>query len=207
MLIFVAAAVLVVGVALLVGLLANNKERSSSEVQGPVVLGFTGTTDLFTEAEADMLPAGAASSGRVEPSKAEWASLLPRLQELAAADPGDVNIQRKLALAYYNLGEFEQAVAIYKRLLATGEEPVLRNRLGNTLRDMGDARGAEEGYRRAIADDPTLAPPYLNLAELLWRQGRDQAALAIIDQGLAAVPEEKRECLEQARRVLQQTGG
>ena len=145
----------------------------------------------------------APAPGRVQPSEEEWQELLPKLEEIAAADPGDVNAQRKLALAYYNLGRLEEAASIYERLLAAKEDPVLRNRLGNTLRDKGDATGAEAAYRKAIAGDPTLAPPYLNLAELLWRQGRDDEALATIDEGLRAVPQESRAVLEKGRQVLE----
>ena len=74
--------------------------------------------------------------------------------------------------------------------------------LADTLRDAGDEKGAETAYRKAITDDPTVAPPYLNLVELLWRQGRDEEALAVIDQGLAAVSEENRARLEAGRQVL-----
>lgn len=117
-----------------------------------------------------------------------------------------MNLQRKLALAYYNLGRFREAAAIYGQLLATEEDAVLRNRLGNTLRDMGDAIAAETAYRKALANDSTLTSAYLNLAELLWRQGRDGEALAVIDEGLSAVTEENRTILERGRQTLERSG-
>ncbi len=157
---------------------------------GSLVAAVTGTTDGFTSAESATEPTVAPVPGRVQPSEEDWQALLPRLEEASDAAPEDVNIRRKLALAYYNLGLLEEAAAIYKDLLATEEDSVLRNRLGNTLRDMGDLAGAETAYRKAIVDDPALAPHYLNLAELLWRQGRDDEALDVIDEGLGAVPEE-----------------
>ena len=132
--------------------------------------------------------------------------MLPKLETAVRAAPDDVNAQRKLALAYYNLGRFDEAATIYRGLLAAGEDAVLRDRLGNALREMGDLAGAENAYRKAIADDPTLAPAYLNLAELLWRQGRDEEALAAIDEGLKAVPEENRASLLQERKVLKEGG-
>jgi tetratricopeptide (TPR) repeat protein len=101
------------------------------------------------------------------------------------------------------LGRFDEAVTVYERLLAEGEDAELRTRLGNTLRDMGDLTGAEAAYRTAIAGDPALAAPYLDLAELLWRQGRDAEALAVIDQGLVAVPEEDRAALEAGRDAIE----
>lgn len=138
-----------------------------------------------------------------QPSEETWEELLPRLEAALDAAPDDVNLKRKLALAYYNLGRYGDAVAIYEDLLTAQEDAVLRSRLGNTLRDMGDTAGAEAAYRKAIQDDPALAPPYLDLAELLWRQGRDGEALSVIDQGLAAVPVESRSALEQGRATIQ----
>ena len=77
------------------------------------------------------------------------------------ANPADANAQRKLALAYHNLGHLKEAAALYERLLATAEDAVLRTRLGNVFRDQGDYAGAEAAYRQAITDDPTLTAPYL----------------------------------------------
>jgi tetratricopeptide (TPR) repeat protein len=196
------AAILVAAIALLVGSLTDDPADTEAMLGGPLVSAVTGTTDRLTEEEMASAPTIEPAPGRLQPAEEQWTALLPRLQELADGDPDDVNVQRKLALAYYNLGRLDDAATIYKRLLAVEEDAVLRNRLGNTLRDMGDEKGAETAYRKAVTDDPTVAPPYLNLAELLWRQGRDDEALAVIDQGLAAVSEENRARLEAGRQVL-----
>jgi tetratricopeptide (TPR) repeat protein len=193
----------VVVVAILAGLLAGREDGGTGDLKGRLVSAVTGSTDQLTPGEMSTAPTLAPAVGRIQPSEEEWAALLPKLQEIAAADPGDVNARRKLALACYNLGRLDEAVAIYEQLLATKEDPVLRDRLGNVLRDKGDTAGAETAYRTAIADEPTLAPPYLNLAELLWRQGKDAEALATIDQGLKVVPEESRAALQKGREVLQ----
>jgi len=189
--VFAIALVLVVVVALVIGTLAEGQPEAD-ETGARVVPLHGGAGDLR------VLPA----AERVEPDSEEWEALLPRLQAVVDADPADRNAQRKLALAYYNLGRLQEALAIYEDLLDAEEDPVLRNRLGNTLRDMGDVTGAEAAYRQATEEDPELAPPYINLAELLWRQGQDEEALAVIDEGLTAVPEEQRTALRDARTVL-----
>jgi thioredoxin-like negative regulator of GroEL len=201
------AAVLVVAIALLVRLWDNDPTEAATGLEGPLVSVVTGTTDELTPAESSTDPTVAPAPDRVQPSQEEWEALLPRLQAILDADPDDVNALRKLALAYYNLGRLDEAAAIYEDLLTADEDAVLRNRLGNTLRDMGDVSDAETAYRKAIADDPSLAPHYLNLAELLWHQGRDDEALAVIDEGLKAVPEENRAALEEGREVLERTSG
>lgn len=203
----VVAVVLVVIIALLAGTMGDGREDEGARaVQGPLVSAVTGTTDELTAGETSTLPTVAPTPGRIQPSQEEWAALLPRLEEVVSADPADVNARRKLALAYYNLGYLDDAADIYRDLLAIEEDAVLRNRLGNTLRDSGDEAGAESAYRKAIAGDPTLAPPYLNLAELLWRQGRDDEALAVIDEGLKAVPEEAGANLQAGREILVGSG-
>lgn len=197
--------VLVVAISLLAHVWADDPSEITPDLEGPLVSAVTGTTDRLTPTEALTDPAMAQAPGRVQPSRQEWEALLPRIQAVVDESPGDVNALRKLALAHYNLGRLDEAAAIYEELLAIGEDSVLRNRLGNTLRDMGDSAGAEAAYRKAIADDPAIAPHYLNLAELLWRQGRNQEALTVLNEGLESVPEERRAALEEGRRVLERT--
>jgi Tfp pilus assembly protein PilF len=202
----VVAVVLVVVIALVLRACAKEPSARTGGLQGPLVSAVTGTTDQLTPGEISTVISVLPAADRVQPAEQEWAALLPDLEQAARAAPDDPDAQRALALAYYNLGRFDEAAAIYERLLAGGEDAVLRNRLGNTLRDMNDVTGAEAAYRKAIADDPALAAPYLNLAELLWRQGRDGEALSTIDQGLEAVPEEGRAALEAGRKVLEPGG-
>ncbi len=196
---------LVVAISLLARVWADDPSEITLELEGPLVSAVTGTTDRLTPTEASTDPAMTLAPGRVQPSRQEWEALLPRVQAVVDENPGDVNALRKLALAHYNLGRLDEAAALYEELLAIEEDSVLRNRLGNTLRDMGDSAGAEAAYRKAIADDPAIAPHYLNLAELLWRQGRNQEALTVLNEGLESVPEEQRAALEEGRRVLEKT--
>ncbi len=199
----VAATVLVVMIALIARACTTDPGDDTGELQGPLASIVTGTTDQLTPGEVSTGISVLPAQGRLQPSETEWAQLLPELQRVAAAAPDDADAQRALALAYYNLGQLEEARAIYERLLTAAEDAVLRNRLGNTLRDMGDQAAAESAYRKAITDDSTLAAPYLNLAELIWRQGDAAKALDVIEQGLTSVPEESRAALEAGREALE----
>lgn len=149
--------------------------------------------------------AGDAYVGAVPPpknptSEEEWTGLLPQLQR--AADSGDTTARRRLALALYNLGRLDEAQTIYEDLLRTEDDPLVRNRLGNILRDGGDLRGAEAAYRMAIVKDPTLPAPYVNLAEILWRTHRDAEAAAVLRQGMGIVAPGASAALEQALDYL-----
>jgi len=143
----------------------------------------------------------------LQQSSAEWKALLPRLEEAAKKTPSDAAAQRRLAMAYFNLGRLDEAETIYKKLLAGQEEALVRNRLGNVYRAKGDLTQAEAAYRQAMKTEPTLPAPYLNLAELFWRQRRNQDALAMLTAGLAKVPAESRPPLEQAEKVIQASAG
>ena len=184
---FLLATILVVVLALLIRAVASNQEPLDTWGHEPLLAAVTGITPE-----------------RLQSPQEEWEQILPRVEQLVSKSPDDVNLQRKLALAYYNLGRLAEAKTIYEQLLAKQEDPVLRNRLGNTLRDMGDIAGAEAAYRKAMADNPALGSPYVNLAELLWRQDRAEQALQIIDKGLTQVQEKDRPALEKAREFLRQ---
>lgn len=139
-------------------------------------------------------------------SQEEWRALLPRLEEAARAAPDDATAQRRLAIAFYNLGRLDDARSIYETLLAAGEDALVRNRLGNVLRDQGDLKGAEEAHRRALADDPTLPAPYVNLAELLSRTRRTEEALRVLAEGSALVDPGAKPALDRAASTLRERG-
>lgn len=171
------------------------RTRDSAPAPGTIVYAVTPSRD-----SAGDVSAGAIPLPRETTSKVEWAELLPRLQR--AADSGDANARRRLALALYNLGRLDEAQTIYEALLRTKDDAVVRNRLGNTLRDRGDLKGAETAYRKAITTDPTLPAPYVNLAEILWRTHRDTEADDVLRQGIGAVAPESRAALERAAGYL-----
>lgn len=189
-------------IALAVGLFMGEGDDPNSGPPGSLAAAVTGTTDQLVGADTSGNPAISPTAGQQGPSREQWLELLPKLEAVAHQNPADVGARRKLALAYYNLGRFPEAEQIYSALLAKSEEAVLRDRLGNTLRDMGEPTEAETAYRKAIADDPTLALPYLNLAELLWRRGDRDLALTVLNTGVAAVPKASRANLEKARQLL-----
>lgn len=201
----VVSLLLVVAIALVVATATGRPEHPTEASGAQLAEAVTGTTDHLTPAESLGGPALPSSPGRYEPSRALWLDLLARLEPAVNAAPTDVNLKRKLAITYYNLGMLNEAAEVYEELIALDKDPVLRNRLGNTLRDMGETAAAEAEYRAAIAADPSQPPPYLNLAELLWRQGEDDKALALLQEGLRTVPEDKRPLLQTAYNTLANT--
>ncbi|MHB9115948.1 MAG: tetratricopeptide repeat protein [Thermoleophilia bacterium] len=140
-------------------------------------------------------------------SQDEWRALLPRLEEEVDRHPENDTARRRLALALYNLDRLDEAQTLYEQMLAEGEDALLRNRLGNVLREKGDYAGAETAYRQAITYDPTLPAAYVNLAELLWRLRRTEEALDLLDRGMAAVAPEARPALERTAEAIREGTG
>lgn len=137
------------------------------------------------------------------PSLAEWEAAVPILEEATKTGPDDAAANRQLALAYYNVGRLQDARKIYETMLADKEDAVLRNRLGNVLRDLGDLAAAEAQYRRALNQNPESSDPYMNFSEMLWRMHRDGEAVAVLEEGLDKVSPESRPVLERALSIIQ----
>jgi Flp pilus assembly protein TadD len=68
------------------------------------------------------------------------------------------------------------------------DQPQPHINLGNLYLRMGDPAQAELAYRQALLLDKSYVPAYINLADLFRLTGREAAAIATLEQGLALVP-------------------
>lgn len=179
-----------------------------SLIVGSLTLRQPASTEITSHMQSSFSPpAGISSQATTRTSvisDPQWAKLLPELEKAAKANPQDRTVQQRLALAFFNLGRFEEAEAIYRRLLAKQDDAVLWNRLGNVLRNKGDLVGAEAAYRRSIEENPSLVAPYINLAELLWRQQREKEALDLLTKGKEKAPQSAKATFDKVRDALQQ---
>ena len=77
--------------------------------------------------------------------------------------------------------------------LATASEQIAwraEGRLADAARAMAEGRlsEAKDLLGRAIQQEPYAAGPYINQAEILRLEGDERASMAILDQGLSALP-------------------
>ncbi|BBC74247.1 conserved hypothetical protein [Altererythrobacter sp. B11] len=110
-------------------------------------------------------------------------------QELAAADATG-RVARYRGFLAQTLEQFDTAILAYEAVLANAPDDFeCWNNLGNARIAIGDAKGAVEALRRAVALDPAAAPTRLNLASAL--EDADEAA-AVLRQAARDFPTDPR---------------
>jgi tetratricopeptide (TPR) repeat protein len=106
------------------------------------------------------------------------------------------------------LPRWEQAAQEYVAALQyNADRPEARVALGGFRAAVGETGAAQESFAAAIRLDPDFVPAYVNAADLLRAQGRDQEAAELLLQGLQRAPMSAtlHHALGLARVRLQQT--
>jgi superkiller protein 3 len=111
---------------------------------------------------------------------------LGKKEEAIAAYRKAIELDPKLAAAYYNLGnrlsdlgKKEEAIAAYRKAIEL--DPKLAaayNNLGNRLSELGKKEEAIAAYRKAIELDPKYAKAYSNLGNRLSDLGKKEDAIS-----------------------------
>lgn len=116
---------------------------------------------------------------------------IPELEKKTGSDPKDIGSMLRLASAYYNVGDLNNAIAtLQKAIEVDGGSALAHNNLGNLYREKGDITSSDMEYNKAITIDPKLASAYINLAVNLHdSEDRSDEAIAILNQGLAQLPD------------------
>lgn len=120
-------------------------------------------------------------------TKDEYKAEIPDLEKAVAADPQDLDSLEKLAVAHYQLKEYDQAAEAYLKILAQVDDAFTHNNLGNVYRDQKKLDQAIAQYLKAIELDPTLKQPYINLARVYKENDQLDKAIAILEQAKTAL--------------------
>jgi Flp pilus assembly protein TadD len=191
----------------LVGVAAGcGEDETTTTVTSPTATTAGESTDTTTGESTDTT-AAATDATMVEGGKTleQYAAEIPGLEEALAADPTDLFALESLAVAHFQLGEYEEAESAYQRILAIQEDAFTRNNLGNVYRDWGKTEEAKAAYWQAIQDDPTLKYPYVNLAGVLQKEGDVAGALKVLQDGAKFVGEEGQSIINAAEERLTST--
>ncbi|HEY7511861.1 MAG TPA: sulfatase-like hydrolase/transferase [Vicinamibacteria bacterium] len=115
------------------------------------------------------------------------------IRELSAVlseDPGLLMARRTLAVAYASARQHQRAIAELRRLEKEGalsaEDAVV---LGDNLRFAGRLAEAAQVLQEAAGENPRFAQPWLSLAEVHIKEGKNAEARAAYQRVLALVPD------------------
>jgi len=131
------------------------------------------------------------------------ACTLPRIIELK--DPLSAEEHNNLGVAYEQKGLFDLAEKEYK--IAGNKRTdwaIPHFNLGNLYFRLGDARKAEDSYRKALAIDGNNSDTLNNLAYLLYQQGNIREAKILIEKALGVA--RKKEYLDTYDKILKKEG-
>jgi tetratricopeptide (TPR) repeat protein len=125
------------------------------------------------------------------------------LQRLTRVEGTDSLATRALALHAKRAGDLKAADTRYRRLIGTTPDPLVLNNAANVRLELRDIDGAIDFYERAVADLPSAAPIWFNLAQAYGRSIRveDHAAALAEAQSLDA------EFVRELTGILTYTGG
>jgi Tfp pilus assembly protein PilF len=112
------------------------------------------------------------------------------LRSARALDPKSDIILNNLALAFRDAGEIDSALVAIDRSIAVNPHgtPALHLNRASVLMTAGRVAEAAEEYRRALAQDSTLAGARPELADILQRRGQYDSAIALMQREVAYRP-------------------
>ena len=115
---------------------------------------------------------------------------LPYLQQAFVADQSHIQGALYLAMAYEQLGQIDEALAIYRMILPSGQgqSALIACNMGNIYFRTGQSSLAEQFYSQAIRLDPSYAPAWLNRANLRIRNGSLREAIPDYERYLSLEP-------------------
>ncbi|MBN1628291.1 MAG: tetratricopeptide repeat protein [Thermoleophilia bacterium] len=194
----------VIALIALVGIVAGCEGDDATTT---TVAGSTATTaaDATTTTAGESTESTTESTAPLGKSLDDYKAEIPALQQAVEADPSDLYALEKLAVAHYQVGEYEQAEAAYLKILAIQEDAFTRNNLGNVYRDWGKTDEAKAAYKKAIEEDPTLKYPYVNLSGVLQKEGDVEGALELLQEGTKHMTEDGQSMLDAAEEKLTST--
>jgi len=111
-----------------------------------------------------------------------------------ALSPNFRDAQLRLALCHLDAKQYRAALQALRdchRLLPRRRAEVALTE-GNAHRELGDLRRAAQAFRRALKENPALAPASMNLALLYTRERRYDEALACLDRAVKQAPRDIR---------------
>jgi tetratricopeptide (TPR) repeat protein len=130
---------------------------------------------------------------------------LPFLEAAAGEDPAHVQAFLYLGIAYQQLDQMDEAIAVYRKILprAGKDTALIAYNLGNAYYGKDNASFAAQYYSQAIEADPAYASAYLNRGNTQIKAGALKEAVADYERYLSLEPQAvQRQKIEQLISVI-----
>ena len=167
-------------------------DNSTGNVRNPnhppkLVVGGNQATDEMSHLWVQVLPVNT-SQLKVDPRLILQEAMM---RHRAAEDPADYMAHFNLGAALQAMGQPEQAIEEYRRVLGLRpEDAMARNSLGAALQSMGRIDEAILEYQRALKARPDYIDARYNLGSALLAGGKAEGAAAEFAEILTARPED-----------------
>lgn len=114
---------------------------------------------------------------------------MPLFRDAATAAPDNLDYTEGYLSSLILLGKMDEATKVMTGANARFPGNAMLSYLSGRVADaLDDSKSAEDGYKRAIAADPTITDAYLYLSRLYVRFRRFTDALPVLEQGLEKDP-------------------
>ncbi|RMF70739.1 MAG: tetratricopeptide repeat protein, partial [Planctomycetota bacterium] len=118
-----------------------------------------------------------------------WIDAIDDLEVVVAAEPENARAWHNLAVARQALGQLSGARRAWDRAIALRPESSdALARRGEVFLDLHDWSSAVRDFEQSLAAEPDAVGVRLNLALALWRDGRGEEALGVVEDVLERQP-------------------
>ena len=176
--------------------------------EGAGVSASSGDVDTAVELYERVLELSEDGSDASENASAQLAELyLTQAKETSLAmfaavlekDPDNVDALEMMAQLYDSLGEYEEAIACYERLMEAGVDASENSEdLARCLRSIASQRTGDAAiavWEEVLVWDDESEEAYLALAQLYLEQEDTQSAVSVLETGLSLVESEELQAL------------
>ncbi|MBU1062056.1 MAG: tetratricopeptide repeat protein [Candidatus Omnitrophica bacterium] len=99
----------------------------------------------------------------------DWRKPLTLWTKAVSLSPNNARTHNNLGAAYYNIGQYQEAIASYKKAIEIDPKYAMAyNNLGAAYRDIGENEMAIDAFKKAIELMPGYAEAYSNLGVVLY---------------------------------------
>ncbi len=118
----------------------------------------------------------------------DWTNAVLLLNKALAKEPGNLLVQKDLAMTYYYQRDFAKAKEAMKTLVEREDADVQTYQIaGNIYKALEEGKECDKMYRKALKKYPNSGPLYAEYGELLWMQ-KDQSCVQQWEQGIQNDP-------------------